>query len=363
MAYQIFISYRRERGEALAFLLNERLTAVGYQVFYDLESLASGKFKTKLFDFIDSCEDVLVILAPNSLDRCIGEDDWMRMEIAYALKKGKNIVPVMMKGFQWPDTLPEDIEDLKNYNGVTVSFDFFDGVMRRIEKCLTAGSKTIKRIKTDGDINHILFWGDFDNANIEKIINKLNLDESFYVEILDDPIEILAKNIGEINTIILFITDCTKLSNNGFALQRINEALVEYVKKGGRLICAHDVIYRRTRNELLQKMYGCKISNFKQIHSVLYRKTGLCAEKGAFSSLPDEFRLHDAEVCWGEIADDVDVYFETEEEIPLVFSREYGNGICIYLNSGDFKERPSRSILRPEEGLVGLLRESILMGY
>ena len=48
--------------------------------------------------------------------------------------------------------------------------------------------------------------------------------------------------------------------------------------------------------------------------------------------------LHDAEICWGKVAEDVDVYFETESGIPLVFSREYGNGLCIFLNSGDFKD-------------------------
>ena len=71
--------------------------------------------------------------------------------------------------------------------------------------------------------------------------------------------------------------------------------------------------------------------------------------------------LHDAEICWGKVAEDVDVYFETEKGIPLVFSREYGNGLCIFLNSGDFKERPPRSILKPEKNFVELLKEAILM--
>ena len=44
LAYQIFISYRRSGGEALAYLLNEKLSALGYKVFYDIESLSSGRF-------------------------------------------------------------------------------------------------------------------------------------------------------------------------------------------------------------------------------------------------------------------------------------------------------------------------------
>ena len=103
------------------------------------------------------------------------------------------------------------------------------------------------------------------------------------------------------------------------------------MRQGGRLVCTHDVIYRRTRNELLQNMFG--------------------------------FILHDAEICWGNIADDVDVFFKTEDDIPLVFAREYGSGICVYLNPGDFKERPPRSILKPEKEFVDLLRESIYLQY
>jgi len=143
----------------------------------------------------------------------------------------------------------------------------------------------------------------------------------------------------------LIVTDCTKFSSNIYAAKRINETLVRYVRKGGKLIGAHDVIYRRTKNELLQNMFGCKIVNFEQTETVHYHKTEECLEEDRFSNLPEDFVLHDAEICWGKVAEDVDVYFETESGIPLVFSREYGNGLCIFLNSGDFKERPPRSIL------------------
>ena len=48
MNNQIFISYRRENGEALAHLIYERLTHEHYKVFLDVESLLSGKFNEKL---------------------------------------------------------------------------------------------------------------------------------------------------------------------------------------------------------------------------------------------------------------------------------------------------------------------------
>lgn len=363
MAYQIFISYRRDGGEALAYLLNEKLKSAGYKVFYDLDSLASGKFNTKLLEVIEACNDILVVLSPKSLERCVNDGDWLRLEVAHALEKGKNIVPVMTRGFEWPDIMPADIKDLKNYNGVTVNFEFFEGVLAKIAKCLTTSSTELKLVNNKSGLHHILLWGDVDNANLEKISKKLNLGNNYYVEILDDPIEILTKNLSEIYSIILIVTDCTKLSNGNFALKRLNESLVNYVRKGGKLICTHDVIYRRTRNTVLQELFGCRISCFRQEENVHYVKTQQCMDNAAFNNLPETFCLHDAEICWGDIADDVDVYFTTVEGIPLVFSREYGEGICIYLNSGDFKDRPPLSIRKPEKEFISLLQGAIQMEY
>ena len=64
--YQVFISYRHDGGEALGRMLYDRLTEMGYNVFYDVESLRSGAFNTKLFEVIDGCTDVLVVLPPST---------------------------------------------------------------------------------------------------------------------------------------------------------------------------------------------------------------------------------------------------------------------------------------------------------
>ena len=62
MKDQIFISYRRDGGEALAQLLHDRLVAKGYRVFYDIESLKSGPFDEKLYQKIEECGDFVLIL-------------------------------------------------------------------------------------------------------------------------------------------------------------------------------------------------------------------------------------------------------------------------------------------------------------
>lgn len=131
--YDVFLSYRRDGGETMAILLRDRLTAKGYRVFLDVESLNSGSFNNRLLQVIDGCTDVIVVLSKGGLDRCANAGDWVRVEIAHALARGKNIVPVMLRGFEWPDILPGDIEALRIQNGVNASSnEYFDAVVDRL---------------------------------------------------------------------------------------------------------------------------------------------------------------------------------------------------------------------------------------
>ena len=57
MKYDVFISYRRDGGEVTARILRDSLTERGYNVFFDVESLRSGAFNTKLYSVIDECKD------------------------------------------------------------------------------------------------------------------------------------------------------------------------------------------------------------------------------------------------------------------------------------------------------------------
>ena len=145
--YDVFLSYRRDGGETMSILLRDRLLAMGYRVFLDIESLNSGSFNEKLLSVIEGCTDVIVVCSQNSLDRCANENDWMRTEIAHALRHRKNIVPVMLRGFEWPDDLPGDMEALKTQNGVNAgSNEYFDAVIDRLaEKFLLSVPATIQQ--------------------------------------------------------------------------------------------------------------------------------------------------------------------------------------------------------------------------
>ena len=136
--YDIFISYRRDGGESTAKILRDKLTELGYSVFFDVESLRSGDFNTRLYSVIEECDDVLVVLSPGALDRCINEDDWVRLEIEHALEKGKNIVPVMLRGFAFPEKLPDSIDGLRYKNGLESNYQFFDAFIEKLQEFLTA---------------------------------------------------------------------------------------------------------------------------------------------------------------------------------------------------------------------------------
>lgn len=143
--YDVFISYRRSSFES-ANLIATRLKAAGYRVFFDLESMRSGPFNEQLYNVIEHCRDFVLVLPPNALDRCVNEQDWVRKEICHALTYKKNIIPVMLNGFEWPKQMPQGLEGLENYQSITSSVEFFDLVMKRLENYLRSRKYTIPRV-------------------------------------------------------------------------------------------------------------------------------------------------------------------------------------------------------------------------
>ena len=130
----LFISYRRNGGELLAKTLHDRLTYLGYKVFYDIETLNSGNFNEKIYKAIDACDDFIIILSPGALDRCSEPDDWVTKEIAYALLKNKNIIPIIFQNFEFPQILPNSINLLRYQNGLFYDIKFFDKFIERLVK-------------------------------------------------------------------------------------------------------------------------------------------------------------------------------------------------------------------------------------
>lgn len=134
MKTDIFISYRRNGGEDLALLIYRTLRSEGYSVFLDVEGLGSGKFNEKLYEKIRECKDFLLILPPNALDRCVNEEDWVRLEIECALRENKWIIPVWMPNFDgWPANLPASLHPIRNLNALYYHRGYFSEMMEKLK--------------------------------------------------------------------------------------------------------------------------------------------------------------------------------------------------------------------------------------
>ena len=95
MRYDIFISYRREGGYDTAKHLYDLLVRDGYKVSFDIDTLRSGDFDVQLLERIDECKDFILIVDKHAFDRILDPKsnpnyDWLRCELAYALKKNKS---------------------------------------------------------------------------------------------------------------------------------------------------------------------------------------------------------------------------------------------------------------------------------
>ena len=134
--HDVFLSYRRSNGSQLASLLKVHLQLRGLNVFLDVTGLGSGNFDEALLTTVSNSLNMVIVLTPNALDRCLGEDatdDWVRREVAHAMETGTHIVPVM-DNFVWPEeeSLPEDIRSVHKINGVSWSHEYQDACVDKL---------------------------------------------------------------------------------------------------------------------------------------------------------------------------------------------------------------------------------------
>jgi hypothetical protein len=108
-------------------------------VFFDFTGIASGDFERVILNNIRGRAHFLVLLTPSALERCQEPGDWLRREITEALDTQRNIVPLMLEGFDFSppgiaNQLTGQMAPLKNYNALRVPADFFDEAMSRLRE-------------------------------------------------------------------------------------------------------------------------------------------------------------------------------------------------------------------------------------
>ena len=132
----VFISYRRTNVPwALAIFQN--LTQHGFDVFFDYSGIASGDFEGVILGNITARAHFLVLLTPSALERSGEPGDWLRREIETALDSKRNIVPLMLEGFDFgspkiASQLTGKLAALKRYNALSIPPDYFLEAMGRL---------------------------------------------------------------------------------------------------------------------------------------------------------------------------------------------------------------------------------------
>ncbi len=122
---RIFISYRRGDTNAWAGRLSDSLKAIlgRINVFRDIEDIPPGvEFDTYIARQVGSCDVLIALIGPNWLSvqdevgrrRLDDPKDFLRLEIATALKPNIPVIPVLVAAAAMPshDDLPEELKPL-----------------------------------------------------------------------------------------------------------------------------------------------------------------------------------------------------------------------------------------------------------
>ena len=130
----IFVSYRRNdsQGEA-GRLFDDLVTHFGEQkVFMDVAGIEAGRdFRKAIEESVANCGVLLVIMGPSWLTATNEEGirrlddpaDFVREEVAAALRRDIPVIPVLVRGAQMPraEQLPETLKDLAYRNCVELT--------------------------------------------------------------------------------------------------------------------------------------------------------------------------------------------------------------------------------------------------
>ncbi len=143
---KIFISYRRDDSQHQADRLHAALSRKipKRNIFIDVDNIPVGvNFVQHLDQQVAQCDVLLALIGPDWLEarnpetgarRLDDPKDFVRIEIASALKRGIPVAPILLDGAPFPPehTLPDDLKALALRNGVEVRRLTFDADAERL---------------------------------------------------------------------------------------------------------------------------------------------------------------------------------------------------------------------------------------
>jgi hypothetical protein len=148
MTGSVFISYRREDSSGYArAIYNELRDKLGSQnIFMDVDAIEPGLDFVKVIEgAVGRCDILLAMIGPRWLDaegengpRLLASSDYVRTEIATALKRDIRVIPILVGGATMPSTeaLPEDLIPLSRRNAIEIRHTHFDADVTSLIKVL-----------------------------------------------------------------------------------------------------------------------------------------------------------------------------------------------------------------------------------
>lgn len=145
----IFISYRREESAGHAGRVYDHLhERFGRdRVFMDVTAIEPGADFVETIDrAVGACAALLVVIGPRWLE-CTGATggrrlddprDFIRLEVATALRRNVRVIPVLVQGAMMPDegALPEDLKPLARRNAIEINDTHWDSDLAQLAQAL-----------------------------------------------------------------------------------------------------------------------------------------------------------------------------------------------------------------------------------
>ncbi len=172
MDQSLFISYRRTDSAGYSGRVHDRLQQEfgDNLLFMDVDSIPLGtNFAKMLGEEVAKCDVLLAVIGPGWLEardekgnrRLENPNDFVRIEIGTALKRGILVIPILLEGTQVPkaDQLPDDLKELTLRNALDVRHASFAEDMERLIRGLKGGRSPQRHKAVDNsEVLHRLPW-------------------------------------------------------------------------------------------------------------------------------------------------------------------------------------------------------------
>lgn len=158
---EVFISYRREDGQASAGRIYDRLLETfGHNaIFMDVDAIKYGDdFANTIDQAVSKCKVLIAVIGRNWLKladvagnrRIDNPQDFVRIEIRSALARNIRVIPVLVENASLPkpEELPDDLKPLLRRNAIQINHASFNSDVDRLIDTLKLNAKSRKLKRT-----------------------------------------------------------------------------------------------------------------------------------------------------------------------------------------------------------------------